>query len=220
MRTKSAQEKAESAALLTQPDWNGRNQRHRLYCKHCKRLGQIKSSVRQSFRILIHVPRTTLIKNLHSLRSRVTKIQLFVSWKYNPPENRPSLTRGSATQVAVTTWPLSCAVFSYTPGHPSSVELEINKNLQVVGKGTIEIDIVVNVRQIKCRLKDVLHVPDLGCQILSVRTFDKSGLSTSFRSRSVEALFRSSTKGWINCKSHHHTISLYNKMMNHALRTW
>ena len=32
-------------------------------------------------------------------------------------------------------------------------------------------------------LKNVLHVPELGYQLLSVPTFDKSGLTTSFHSK-------------------------------------
>ena len=36
----------------------------------------------------------------------------------------------------------------------------------------------------KCRLLNVLHVPDVGYQLLSVPTLDKSGLKTSFHSQS------------------------------------
>ncbi len=71
---------------------------------------------------------------------------------------------------------------SYISGHPSSVELGNNKTLQVIGKGTVELNILVQGKQVKCILKNVLHVPDLGYQLLSVPTFDKSGLNTSFHS--------------------------------------
>eukprot|EP00171_Calliarthron_tuberculosum_P008862 IDg8862t1 len=36
-------------------------------------------------------------------------------------------------------------------------------------------------RRKMCILKDVLHFPDLGCQLLSVSTMDKLGLETSFK---------------------------------------
>ncbi len=44
MRTKSAQAKAESAALLaSQQEANSRNARRRPHCNHCKRLGYSES---------------------------------------------------------------------------------------------------------------------------------------------------------------------------------
>ncbi len=72
---------------------------------------------------------------------------------------------------------------SYSPAHHSSVELGNNKTTTVSGKGTIDINIFVNGKQVKCKLDNVLHVPELGYQLLSVPTFDKSGLNTSFHSR-------------------------------------
>ncbi len=69
---------------------------------------------------------------------------------------------------------------SYTAGHPSSVEFGSNNCLQVIEKGTVEINIDVEGKQVRCILKNVLHVPDLGYQLLSVPAFDKSGLNTSF----------------------------------------
>ena len=41
----------------------------------------------------------------------------------------------------------------------------------------------VNGKKTKYELQNVLHVPDLGYQLLSVPTFDKSGLNTSFFKR-------------------------------------
>ncbi len=48
--------------------------------------------------------------------------------------------------------------------------------------GTVQIRILANGKQVKCVLNNVLHVPDLGYKLLSVPTFDKSGLNTSFHS--------------------------------------
>ncbi len=72
---------------------------------------------------------------------------------------------------------------SYNPGHHSPVALGNNKTASVAGKGTVDITISIEGKQTKCRLTNVLHVPELGYQLLSVPTFDKSGLKTSFYSR-------------------------------------
>ena len=71
---------------------------------------------------------------------------------------------------------------SHTSGHPSAVELENGNTAEVHGKVAAEIQISVNGKSLKCVLQNVLHVPDLGYQLLSVPTFDKSGLNTSLHS--------------------------------------
>ncbi len=71
---------------------------------------------------------------------------------------------------------------SYTSGHPSTVSLGNNNLANITGIGTVEILILVRGNQVKCTLKNVLHVPDLGYQLLSVPTFDKLGFRTSFES--------------------------------------
>ena len=72
---------------------------------------------------------------------------------------------------------------SYTAGHPSSVELGNSDIAKVSGIGNIEIAIFVHGKRVKCILQNVLHVPELGYQLLSVPTLDKSGLTTSFHSK-------------------------------------
>ena len=72
---------------------------------------------------------------------------------------------------------------SYTTSHTSSVELGNSNTVKVVGTGTVKIPISVNGIRVNCVLKNVLHVPELGYQLLSVPTFDKSGLRTSFHSK-------------------------------------
>ena len=72
---------------------------------------------------------------------------------------------------------------SYTPGNHPPVELGASNTTSVSGKGTIEFLILVNGKQVNCRLTNVLHVPKLGYQLLSVPIFDKSGLETAFYSR-------------------------------------
>ena len=71
---------------------------------------------------------------------------------------------------------------SYTSGHPSSVELWNSTSEKIAGIGTIVVSIVVHGRKVRCMLKNVLHVLELGYQLLSVPTFDKQGLTTSIHS--------------------------------------
>ena len=75
---------------------------------------------------------------------------------------------------------------SYSPGSSSSVELGNNNVANVCGSGTIDLTLLVNNKPTKCRLSNVLHVPELGYQLLSVTTLDKSGLKISFFSGRCE----------------------------------
>eukprot|EP00171_Calliarthron_tuberculosum_P003514 IDg3514t1 len=52
---------------------------------------------------------------------------------------------------------------------------------KVTGKGNVIVALNVESRRQMCILKDVLHVPDLEYQLLSVSNMDKLGLETSFR---------------------------------------
>jgi len=75
---------------------------------------------------------------------------------------------------------------SYSSGSNSSVELGNNNVANVCGSGTIDITLVVNNTPTNCRHSNVLHVPDLGYQLLSVITLDKSGLRISLFSGRCE----------------------------------
>ena len=72
---------------------------------------------------------------------------------------------------------------SYITAHTSSVELGNSNTVKVLGIGTVKIPISVNGKRVKCMLENVLHVPELGYQLSSVPTFDKSGLTTWFHSK-------------------------------------
>eukprot|EP00171_Calliarthron_tuberculosum_P017850 IDg17850t1 len=52
---------------------------------------------------------------------------------------------------------------------------------KVTGKGNVIVALNVGSRRQMCIFKDVLHVPDLGYQLLSVSTMDKLGLEISFK---------------------------------------
>ncbi len=77
---------------------------------------------------------------------------------------------------------------SYSSGSNSSVELANSNVANVSGSGTVDIARLVKNKPTRCRLSNVLHVPDLGYQLLSVSTLDKSGLKISFLSGRCEIM--------------------------------
>ena len=69
---------------------------------------------------------------------------------------------------------------SFSPGHHSEVEHGNSNTADVAGTGCFVLELSVNGSVIKSELNNVLHVPDLGYQLLSVSTLDRSGLTTCF----------------------------------------
>ena len=72
---------------------------------------------------------------------------------------------------------------SYTTAHASAVGLGNSDTVKVLGSGTVVITIPVDGKRVKCILREVPHVPELGYQLLSVSNFAKSGLTNSFHSK-------------------------------------
>eukprot|EP00171_Calliarthron_tuberculosum_P018407 IDg18407t1 len=70
---------------------------------------------------------------------------------------------------------------SYTEIPPGGFEMGNKAIAKVTGKGNVFIALNVEGRRQMCIPKDVLHVPDLGYQLLSASTMDKLGLETSFK---------------------------------------
>ena len=71
---------------------------------------------------------------------------------------------------------------SYTPGNHSPVRFGNSNTADVAGSGYVILHIIVNGRIRRCKLGNVLHVPSLGYQLLSVLSFDKLGYRTLFES--------------------------------------
>jgi hypothetical protein len=69
---------------------------------------------------------------------------------------------------------------SYVSQPPGVVYMDKKGTAEVTGKGNITVELKVDGRRQMCILKDVLHVPDLGYQLLSVPTMDKLGLEILF----------------------------------------
>ena len=188
-RHQMAQAKSETAALLSSQKacancstCNGRPQRSRPYCNHCKRHG--------------HVEAKCFIKHPHlnPKRKRLHKTALIAEQsdeddavclmaKYEEsgePRNSGNWFVDSACSIHMT---YDISLFSsYSPGYYPPVRMGNSNTASVAGKGVIDLEIYVNGLKTKCKLLNVLHVPKLGYQLLSVSSMDKLGLKTSFHS--------------------------------------
>ena len=70
---------------------------------------------------------------------------------------------------------------SYTVVHkPQFVELGNGNKARIVGKGAVQVKIIVSGASRVCVLADTMHVPDLGYNLVSVPTLDKKKLFTTF----------------------------------------
>jgi hypothetical protein len=70
---------------------------------------------------------------------------------------------------------------SYVALPPGGFEMGNKATTEVTGMRNITVELKVDGRRQMCILKDVLHVFDLGYQLLSVLTMDKLELDTSFK---------------------------------------
>lgn len=74
---------------------------------------------------------------------------------------------------------------------PSTMDLGANSNTPIMGRGDVTLTLSLNVKPIKCLIRNVLHVPALRYQLLSVSAIAKWHIETSF-SESVVSLHRHS----------------------------
>ncbi len=189
MRVTSAQKRAETAALLSNvplPATNrpNRHPRNCPYCNFCKRPGHYEHKWYTKFPHLI--PRKgdspknpAFIANNSDDDPVVCLMAKYDST--NEPKHSDKWYVDSGCSNHMT---FNKSLFSsYTPGLHSTVKLGNSNTSVVSGIGTVDINICVDGKQVKCRLHNVYHVPELGYQLISVPTFDKSGLNTTFHSR-------------------------------------
>ena len=188
MRTKSAPSKSETAALLTShsssSNRNRGNRRWNTYCNYCKRPGHIEPKCWIKFPHL--KPRQTnssdskpaLIAN-HSEDPFMCLMAKYEKSNELRNSDKWFVDSGCSNHMTFN----KSALASYTPALTSSVELGNSNTVKVAGIGSKEIPIMVNGIRVRCMLKNVLDVPELGYQLLSVPTFDKSGFTTSFHSK-------------------------------------
>jgi len=199
IRINSARAKSEAAALLAaQPPPNPRpgypphgrpgnppygrpgGPRRRPYCNHCRRLGHIESKCWTKYPNLD--PRNNGGPSKPALIASLGDEDPTVCLMANSHNNNTGkwvIDSGCSNHMT-----FNKSLFSsYTVGHPSSVDFGNNNTAEVAGIGTVEIPILVEGKKVKCKLNNVMHVPELGYQLLSVPTFDKLGLTTSFHSK-------------------------------------
>ncbi len=202
MRVKSAQQKAETAALVsvrnsetTRPP---RPLRNRPCCNFCKRLGYYENKCWTKF---LHLNLGTTRNPPKSPALIVTQsnedpvVCLVAKCDFTGPEfclmakyenaNEPKHSyKYFVDSGCINHMTYNKSLFSsYTQGHHSPVHLGNSDTSAVTGIGTVDINITVNGRSVRCRLNNVFHVPDPGYQLLSVPTFDKNKLSTTFHSK-------------------------------------
>ncbi len=208
IRNKSALAKSEAAALLAaqnaaksqaSPSFS-RLPRRRPFCNFCKRLGHVEAKCYTKFPHLAPRPRNASpsIPALVVNKSDEDPVVCLIAQQKPVNNNQASclLTKYENAEEPTNSdkWFIDSgcsnhmtynkSLFeSYTAGHPASVDFGNNNSAEVAGTGNVKIDICVNGKQVKCVLQNVLHVPELGYQLLSVPTFDKSGFNTSFYSR-------------------------------------
>ncbi len=192
MRAKSALAKSESAALVTQGTikCDGCTKcfaatRTRPTCDFCKKPGHVESKCWKKHPHLnphkkkpIDAPKPALIANQGDEDPLVCLMAKHQSSSQGASSSNWYIDSGCSNHMTYD----KSLFLSYSPGQHSSVELGNGKFAKVVGQGKIRIKIMVEGRRTTCEINNVLLVPELGYQLLSVPMFDKSGLETSFHS--------------------------------------
>ena len=182
MRIKSAHIKSETAALLSnQPKHSNRVtrnnsfQRQRPYCHHCKQQGHFESRFWSKYPDLDPVHRNTSSANPALIANQSDEDPfIFLMAKYensSEPKHTGKCFVDSGCSNHMTS---NKSLFSsYTSGHPPSVEFGNSASVKIAGIGIMVVSILVHGRKVRCMLKNVLHVPGLGYQLLSIPTFDQ-----------------------------------------------
>ncbi len=180
-RTSQAASKAEAAALLskdtTPPD-------RRPTCAHCNKKGHKEARCWKKH------PHLNPHKNGHgalvasrqgqedpSVVCLVAKHSVYAAQVEENPEIEWIVDSGCSAHMTHD----KSLFLSYAPVAGSQyVELGDNKKVEIVGQGTVRIQLKVKGKQSTCNLHNAMHVPDLGYSLLSVPSMDKNGLFTTF----------------------------------------
>ena len=184
-RHENAHAKSEAAALITKTasttscaNCHRKPSRSHRFCNHCKKEGHTESKCWIKFPHLN--PRNkTAIFAYH--KDENPAVCLMAKYEESDiPKNSKDWFIDSACSMHMT---FDKNLFSsYTPGGHSPVCLGNRTTASVAGSGNVTLNIVLNGRHRKCKLENVLHVPQLGYQLISVPTLDKSGKNILFES--------------------------------------
>jgi len=184
MRIAAASSKAESAALLSQiqkRDGTCANCKTRPTCQHCNKKGHTEDKCWKKHPHL----------NPHSAKSSTTNQPALI---VTNDEADVVCLLGRHRSVKSTTnlheWIIDSgcsnhvtfnkASFSSLIDLDSKIELADGNVVQIVGQGTVELNIIVDGIPKICQLENVFLAPELGFQLLSVSQLDNKGLTTSF----------------------------------------
>lgn len=83
---------------------------------------------------------------------------------------------------------------SYETISPKSLDLGAKSSAPIVGRGCVTLTVMVKGKSLTCQLDNVLHVPDLRYQLISVSRIVKKGITATFTADSVSFLHTSSAR--------------------------
>lgn len=184
MRVAAASSKAESAALLAENQKHGENCvncNSRPTCKHCGKRGHTEekcwrkhpnlnphkskppSSSQPAFYLRDEEADTICLLGRHRSGRSTTNLHEWI------------IDSGCSNHVT-----FNKSAFTTLSSLNSKIELADGNSVDIVGTGTVELNIIVNGKLKSCRLSNVFLAPELGFQLLSVSQLDEKGLTTSF----------------------------------------
>ena len=192
LRNKDALAKSEASALVSQRqshkhDGKCASCKTRPFCEYCKKLGHLESKCWKKFPHLNPHKKKAISAFIASHTDDDPVVCLVAKYqKAGIPEESQDWFIDSGCSNHMT---YNKSLFlSYTSSPESNVKLGNGQKAHVMGIGNIDVNILVNGKSTRCRLMNVLHVPHLGYQLLSVPTWDKQGLETTFKSGRVRVL--------------------------------
>ncbi len=179
MRSDDALKKSETAALLS----NHRRTHPRPKCNHCGRMG--------------HWEAKCWTKHPHMNPLNKNKPTALVST--SPEDETPICLLAEHGNLSTSSrhyesdWYIDSGCsqhmthdkslfVSYDKSSKSSVELGNGTTTKVAGEGRVKIHVLINGRSKPCIIENVLHVPDISYQLLSVSQWTKMNIETLFSS--------------------------------------
>jgi len=183
MRIAAATSKAESAALISHTKSNDgtcANCKTRPTCQHCNKKGHTEDKCWKKYPNLNpHRPRNSTPNQPALLVSNeddaICLLGRHQSEKSSRHQDEWIIDSGCSNHVT-----FNKSSFTSLISMNSNIELADGNVVDVVGKGTVKLSIVVNGTTKVCYISDVFLAPELGFQLLSVSQLDNKGLTTSF----------------------------------------
>ena len=178
MRLDTALAKSEQAALLS---YNKHSQRPK--CNHCSKVGHFETKCWKKFPHLnphkkSRKPDSSLVVNEKQDDEPVICLMTKHHERNTPKKSTDWFIDSGCT--AHMTYDRS-AFTAFNEEVQAGVELGNQATSMVMGHGDINITLLVEGQKRPCILKNVLYVPDLGFQLISVKTLNKSSFEVVFK---------------------------------------